>query len=138
MEEMQSFYTFKEGRKCLKCKSPIPDQVHKARKYCVTKRLPDGTVASCKDDYHSPIRKQRNEPFQKIALHHKVMHERIDQLLKAKGNIVTKEWLNTWGVILHRPFEFRIEDGKFNFYYHQFLIIEVSNNQYKISKHGLF
>jgi hypothetical protein len=138
MEEMQSFYTFKEGRKCLKCKIPIPDQVHKSRKYCVTKRLPDGTVASCKDDYHSPIRKLKNEPFEQMAKHHKLMYVQIEKLLKAKGENVSRELLNIWGIILRQPFQFDVENGKFIFYYHKYLIKDLGNNHYKIEKHGLF
>ena len=135
---MSSYYTYKEGRKCLKCKKPIPDQAHGLRKYCKTKRLPDGSVESCKDDYHSPIRKLKNEPFSKMATHHKKMYQRINQLYRSKGETVTEEWLNIWGIILKRPFEFKVENGKYIFYFHQYLIKELGNKQFKISKHGLF
>jgi hypothetical protein len=138
MEEMKPYYTYKQGRSCLKCKKPIPDQIHALRKYCANKRLPDGTVDSCKDDYHSPIRKRKNEPFQKMAAFQKAMYERIDRLFNAKGEIVTEEFLNRWGIVLQRPFEFNTKDGKYIFYYHQYSIKELGNKQFKISKHDRF
>lgn len=138
MEEMLPYYTYKQGRKCLRCKKLIPDQLHGLRKYCENKRLPDGTVESCKDDYHSPIRKKKNEPFQKMAAHHKAMYERIDRLFRTKGETVTEEWLNTWGIVLQRPFEFKVADGRFIFYFHQYSIKELGNKQFKISKHDLY
>ena len=138
MEETSSFYTYKQGRKCLKCKKPIPDQVHALRKYCIPKKMHDGTVDSCKDDYHSPIRKMKNEPFQQMARHHKAMYEQIDQLYRVKGELVSRELLNIWGIMLMRPFQFELRDGKFTFYYHKYLIKDLGNNQYKIEKHELF
>jgi hypothetical protein len=138
MEEMMAYYTYKQGRKCLKCQKPIPDQVHGSRKYCEPKRLPDGTIDSCKDDYHIPIRKKRNAPFDMMAKHHRLMYERIDQLYKAKGDIVTSEHLNIHGISLNRPFQFDIQKGKFIFYYYQYAIKDLGNKQYQIFKHELF
>jgi hypothetical protein len=136
MTHMQ--YTFKTGRKCRRCSQPISDQEHLARKYCKPKTFPDGRMENCKDKYNSPIRKKLNAPYVSMAQHHKLMHNRITSLAKVKGNTVSLEEINLWGIILQRCFQFEVKDGKFIFYFHEFAIADLGNKRYKISSHGLF
>ena len=130
------FHTFKNGRKCLKCKKPIADQEHGTRKYCRSKKLPDGSVESCKDDYHSPLRKVRNEPFKRIGDFHKLMHYRISLLFKNHGADVTLELLNRYGIMLNRPLEIDMKNGLGHFYFHEFAVQKLDPVNYKITKHG--
>jgi hypothetical protein len=68
--EPQSFHTFKKNRKCPHCGTAIPDQNHGKQLYCSRVVLPDGSIKSCKDDYHYPKSKAANEPFKKMMEYH--------------------------------------------------------------------
>ena len=136
--ELNSFYTFHMNRKCLHCQNPIPDQEHASLKFCRKKRLPDGTVGCCKDDFHAAKRSKINPPYNSIAKYHKIMNDRIENLYKTKGERVTIEDLNRFGINLKRPVELnRSPEGKNAFLFVGFLITEININLYKISKNVL-
>jgi hypothetical protein len=98
--------------------------------------LPDGSVKSCKDDYHSPRRKVANEPFKRVADFHKTTYLRIQDLYKKSKGTVTLAQLNEWGINLSRPVEFSMEGGLYNAYFIKFLIKQISKTEYKILEHG--
>src|ERR1700740_771319 len=129
-------YTYKDNRKCQHCNNPISDQTHALRKSCPRKKLPDGTISSCKDDFHSAKNKKDNKAYRKLIAHHKAMDERIAFLLRHKGDAVNLEDINKHGIILNRPIEFsKNETGQFIYSFMQHSITQLNNNQYKIKKH---
>src|SRR5215216_3113396 len=102
---MPIYYTFSHKRKCLLCETPIADQAHASTKFCPRVEMSDGTIKSCKDDYHSPLRKEKYEPYKRIADFHKETNGKIESLFLAKGELVTIEQINQYGINLHRPVE---------------------------------
>ena len=74
------YHTFLKKRKCLHCGAPIADQAHATTKFCPRVELPDGSIKSCRDDYHAPKNKKKNLPFKKIADYHKAVHMRLTSL----------------------------------------------------------
>lgn len=128
--------TYLKKRKCLRCKKDIADQEHAARKFCRNKTLPDASVQSCKDDYHSPLRKKKNEPYKNIADFQKNMHDRIEFLAASAGEKVTTDQLKAAGIILSRPVEFfRNTSGLLTCYYIKYAITQIENNNFKIITH---
>lgn len=133
--ELKSFYTFNLNRNCLYCQKPIADQEHASLKFCRKKRLPDGTVGCCKDDFHTAKRKSLNPPYNSIVKHHKIMTKRIEYLIKAKSEKVTLEDLNRYGIDLMKPVQIIANnDGKTTYYFVGYSITEQGNDHYKISK----
>jgi len=132
-------YTYENKRACLFCGKRIPDQWHKTIKYCPRTVLEDGTIENHKDDYHSKYSKPLNKPYKFIAAYHKGVHERIEALFNVVGNVVTIEDVDNFGIDLSRPFQFKVsKDQLYKFYFHEFLIEQLPNNQYKISQHESF
>ncbi|MES2429312.1 MAG: hypothetical protein V4556_00160 [Bacteroidota bacterium] len=130
-------YTYNEGRKCLHCNTPLADQFHESRKFCFRTELTDGTVQSCKDDYHSPIRKSNYEPFKKIFDFHKEIHENITQLFNAKGELVSLEEINLFGIPLSRAFETEVNNLKNQTYrFVEFEFQLLNKKQFKLVRHG--
>ena len=128
--------TYKDNRKCQNCSTPISDQTHALRKSCPRKRMPDGSVLSCKDDFHSAKNKKENRSYRKLIAHHKSMDKKIYYLLRNIGETVILEDINRYGIILKRPIELsKNENGGFIYTYMQYSIIQLNNKQYKITKH---
>lgn len=137
---LQMFETpYLTERKCLHCGKPIADNAHAARKFCPRQKLPDGTILSCKDDYHVKKNKPINAPFKWMASYQKYYYKQIVLLLEKEGKRVTREQLNRYGINLSRPFEFIVDnENKYVYYYHQFAIKQFSENKFFISRHKLF
>jgi hypothetical protein len=134
---INDYYTYNNKRKCLHCGAPIADQKHSSTKFCPRVKLSDGTIQSCKDDYHSPLRKDRNAPYKRIAEFHKDAHRRINCLLDAKGETVTVEQINQYGINLYKSFEMVLDSmQRPTFRFVEFEFIPLGNKQYKINKHG--
>lgn len=130
-------YTYDKKKICPNCGCEIPDQIHASRKFCPPYRLPDGTKINCKDQYHSPLKKQKNAPYNKIADFHRKTRDSIDMLRKAKGADVTIEDLNQYGIRLNRPVEWEANnDQVWTYYYVDFSITQFPNHKYKISQHA--
>ena len=128
--------TYKNNRKCQNCSTPISDQTHALRKSCPRKRMSDGSVLSCKDDFHSAKNKKENRSYRKLIAHHKSMDKKIYYLLRNIGETVILEDINRYGIILKRPIELsKNENGGFIYTYMQYSIIQLNNKQYKITKH---
>ena len=104
--------TFIKNRMCRHCGKPIADQESAARIHCHKIILEDGSVQDCKDDYHSPRRKISEAPYKKIFDYHKEAHKRIGKLWRAKGENVTLEQLNQYGLQINRPVEFNIDQNQ--------------------------
>jgi hypothetical protein len=131
-------HTYNDKRKCLQCLKSIPDQEHALRKFCKRIKLQeDGSVMSCKDDFHSAMRKKENQPFMNFASHHKRMRDSIKDLIKEKGNTVSIESINRAGINLMRPARIDIlKDGCNKFYFVEYLITQTNDFQFKITKHN--
>lgn len=131
------FYTFYRGRECLHCSEPISDQEHGLTKYCPREVNEDGTIKSCKDDYHTPRRKIKKAPFIGFLVHHEQMRNSLRKLLRRHGELVNIELINSYGINLSRPAETEYgNDGSITFYFVEYAVIETKNKQYKIIKHG--
>lgn len=131
------YYTYLEKRKCLHCGCPIPDQASHSRKYCPREELPDGTILNCKDDYHSPRRKENNQPFKEIADYHKMLHARLRVLwiLAPAGNVSLEE-LDQYDINLTRPVQFTVDKNQVvTYYFIEYAITQSANKQFKILKH---
>jgi hypothetical protein len=125
-------------RKCLHCGTPIADQEHGSTKFCEREVMPDGTIKSCHDDYHSERRKKINAPFMQLAYHQKQNHLKIGRLLEEKGEKVSLEQIDAYQIDLSKPIQIGVDGNRqFIFYFHQFAIQQLPNNKFKISKHDL-
>jgi hypothetical protein len=134
---MISINTYNNKRSCLHCSTKIADQAHASTKFCPRKKLGDGTIQSCKDDFHSPKRKSANLPYKRIADYHKDAHRRIKSLLSAKGDTVSVEQINQYGIRLNRPVEFAVDSKQAaTYYFVEFAFSQLNNNQFKIISHG--
>ncbi len=133
---MKYNYTYIKNRKCLQCLDPISDQTHALRKFCERVKLDDGSVLSCKDDYHSIKRKKEKAPFKNFAAHHEKMRNRVRLLLDKYGEIVNIDLINRFGIMLNRPAEIEwAKDGSQIFYFIEYAIIKINQTQFKIFKH---
>ena len=128
-------YTFKKQRKCLFCDTPIADQTHAIRKFCARIVLEDGSVKSCKDDYHIPRRKENEKHYKRIFELHKMQHKSIKKLYEEKGEIVTMDDIEQYNIYLNLRVEQAKEYGKNYYFFVEYLLIEINENQYKIAKH---
>ena len=133
---MDNYYTYTQKRKCLHCQKPIADQKHAATKFCEKLELPDKTIQSCKDDFHSLRNKEKNKPYKKLADFHKDTNKKINNLLKAKGEIVTVALIDQYGIVLHKPAAFSSDDNKWTYYFIDFAFKQIDSTQFKIVTHG--
>ncbi|CAN5546244.1 hypothetical protein BH10BAC1_BH10BAC1_20050 [soil metagenome] len=129
-------YTYYNGRECRFCQTEIADQIHASRKYCPREVLEDGSIKSCKDDYNSPIRKEKNAHFKGFLVHHEMMRNNIRELYQNVGELVTKSQINQHGIVLNRPAEFGWnKEEQFIYYFVGYALIRLNENNFKIIKH---
>ncbi len=129
-------YTYKDNRKCQHCVTPIADQTHALLKFCERKKMTDGSVLSCKDDFHTAKNKKENRSYRKLIAHHKSMDKRIHCLLRNVGPTVILEDINKYGIMLKRPIELsKSENGWVRYSYMHYTIIQLNDKHYKITKH---
>lgn len=131
-------YTYVQKRACRFCKAPIPDQVSKAREFCPREVLPDGSIKSCRDDYHVENNKELEARFRQLNIYHKRTNERIELLLKTKGEYVKLEDINRAGINLFRTLQFEYIEGMYRGWFLDFLIENISDQNFKLSKHDIF
>jgi Zn-finger protein len=125
--------TYYDKRKCQNCNAPISDQTHALRKSCPRIILEDGTIKSCKDDFHVKKNKRENIIFRNMIKHHKSMNKRIISLLRNVGANVTTEDLNRYGIVLFQPLKVsKNEYGEHSYTFMNHTIITINNNQFKI------
>jgi hypothetical protein len=130
-------YTYNEGRKCKHCGVPIADQVHATREYCPRKVLSDGSIKNCKDDFNSALHKKEVAVYRNLIRHQKLMHKKIQTLFKTKGEKVSTEDINRYGINLSKPIQFELLKNKlFLFYFNEYAIEQLGDNQFKIFSHG--
>jgi hypothetical protein len=127
-------FTYFQNRKCRYCRKPIPDQEHGLRKFCQTTDLPNGNRYSCKEFFHARKKKISNRKYCGIVKHFKKMDFALRRLINEKGNTVTVEDLNHFGINLQRPVEFVIIAGKNHFFFSEYFI-EQNGNDFKITNH---
>ena len=128
--------TYYNKRKCQNCNSPISDQTHALRKSCPRIKLEDGTVLSCKDDFHSKRNRKDNQAYRNLIKHHKMMDKKITSLLRNKGENVTLEDINRYGIILNVPLQIsKNEHGEFTYMFMHHSIILIKQNEFKIKNH---
>ena len=130
--KQNEYPTYSQGRRCLHCKEPISDQAHASQKFCKRKVMPDGNVLSCKDDYHSALKRKSNLPYKRIGEAQKFFSGQIDLLKEQFGNEVTLTQINSFGINLRRPVEFSVENGDIVYHFVGHTIKKLKNNIYKI------
>ncbi len=134
--ETQQQFTYTQHRQCLCCKRPIADQASKARKFCVTETLPDGSIRSCHDDYNAKLRVEKNEPYKFMFDHHKKMTYLIHLLQQAKGTELNSSDINEFGIKLNMCALHEINsEGIHTFYFVDFAFRQIELKKYKIIKH---
>ncbi|NTS43981.1 hypothetical protein HRG84_24090 [Flavisolibacter sp. BT320] len=113
--------TYREGRVCKHCDTPIADQEHKLRTHCERVVHDDGSIGSCKDDRNADKRKEADEPYRKLVAFQKKQTAQLDNLLATYGTCVTVEQLNQYGVQLDKALGLQKEEGLliFLFLYHR-------------------
>ena len=136
MENKTEIFTFDKKRICRHCGSPITDQAHALTDFCPRVELADHTIKSCKDDFHSSRNKEKNAPFLNIFHIQRNMHAQIQKLYLNKGDTVTTKQLDEYEIRLDMPVKFCNSDNKLIFYYIDFCLTQITETQFKISKHG--
>ncbi len=131
-------YTYLTGRKCLHCGVRIPDQKHLALKFCDYIELGIPSKESCKNKYWSKKKKIDLKAYRMLVNFHRSMNNRITHLMLNKGENVTIEDINKYGIILKRSV---ITDYGLNnkglFYFVGYLLEEITITDYKIKQHEL-
>jgi hypothetical protein len=130
--------TYLQNRKCRHCNTPIADRQHKLQKFCPKETFPDGSVKNCKDEYWSQIRREEFSPFVAMAYFQRDQFNAIDLLFKSKGEKVSLEDINRFGINLFRPVELNNEGGQYTLYFHFYGISQLPNNEFKIFTHALY
>lgn len=128
-------YTYLDKRKCGYCETPIPDQVSKARKFCIREVLPDGSIKNCKDDYHVERNKEIESRLRQLSIYQKDMNARIELLLRTNGECVNLEDINRAGINLFRPLQFQYVKGMYRGWFLDYFIENTSDKNFKISRH---
>lgn len=129
--------TFNLNRKCLYCQTAIADQVHGLRNFCEPFYREDGSIQNCKDLHHSALLKAEMEPFRQLAYMHRDISKKIEDLLAKKGNLVSVEDINQFGIPLEC--QLRLErNSSFSIFYFKFYAFQqISKTQFKIFSHEL-
>ncbi|CAN5752496.1 hypothetical protein BH11BAC3_BH11BAC3_19770 [soil metagenome] len=131
-----NYLTFKLSRKCQFCNKAIADQKHAATKFCEWEELPDGSIKSCKDDYHAEKNKLKNIPYQEIVEFHKTTSERICQLLKDKGDTASIDQLDMFAIDLNRRVRtVNPASQKTIFYFVDYALTRINETTFKITTH---
>jgi len=125
-------YTFLNKRACRFCKAPIADQASKAREFCPREVLPDGSIKNCKDDYHVEKNKELEARLRQLNIYQRKINERIELLLKTKGEYVKLEDINRSGINLYRPLQFQYINGMYRGWFLDFMIENTTDNNFKI------
>jgi hypothetical protein len=128
----QEGYTYFKKRQCLKCGTKIGDQVHAARKFCPRIIDFDGSVKSCKDDFHSKKRKGVNGPYIDLMKENKFLSGQITKLLSDKGDKVSINDLDVYSIDLSKS---KILKGRVHEYiFIEYKIQEIDKATFKIIK----
>jgi hypothetical protein len=130
--------TYYLDRRCAYCNAPIADQVHALRIFCELFEREDGTIQDCKGLYNTEKNKTEMDPFKPLAFLHRDLTERIRQLYAEKGELVTLETINQYGIPLDKQLKLqRTHSGLCTFYFKFFGFQQLNSLQFKIFSHEL-
>lgn len=87
-------------RNCLHCGKDLGN-VHKLRKFCSNTLDGDGSVNSCKDDFHNTRKRPRYEKTKRLAEIHFKNYEILDRFYQQKKVVVSAEELEKAGFKIH-------------------------------------
>lgn len=93
--------TFSQNRVCQFCYTPIADQEHATRIFCVTTYDAYNKVSDCKTAYHRDLDEGDRERDRAIVNKHKGLEKSIANLIAIKGYIVQTKDLNEFGINLN-------------------------------------
>lgn len=141
--KIESGYTYNLKRKC-PCGKAIPDQFHKATKYCPPFIDANGKKIVHKDIFSADQKKQKNLPYKSIFLFHKRTHQNLTSLWAKKSQgknvpsvVVSLEELKAYNINITRPVQFQIkENNKTIVFFIEFAIEQLDSSSFKLYKHG--
>lgn len=137
-------YTYSLKRRC-PCGKAIPDQFHKAIKYCPPFLNETGKKVVHKDIYTADTKKQKNQPYKSVFLFHKRTHQNLNSLWnrKAAGRTVESvrinlEELKAYSIDITRPVQFQLKESKkIVSLFIEFGIEQIDPSSFKLYKHGI-
>lgn len=131
-------YTYRAGRKCPYCLATIPDQKHKALKFCDHKEQGKTSRESCKNKYWSLRKGPGEKPYRDLVNLHKFINRQITDLVAVKGSTVTVSDLTQFRIDLSYCVRLKTnKEQKRSFYFIGYIINELLLNQFKIEKNAL-
>lgn len=136
--QSKEYMKYENGRKCRNCDEPIADHVHAHTQFCEKRTLPDGSIQSCKDDYHAEKNRIENQPFIDLMNFHKTMTRNIARLFEDKGASVTIADVDFYQIglawaVFTEPFP----DLKMAYYYIKFKLTLINKTQIQITTHEI-
>lgn len=142
--KIESGYTYSLNREC-PCGKAIPDQFHKATKYCPPFIDANGKKIVHKDIFTADQKKQKNLPYKSIFLFHKRTHQNLICLWRKKSKdknvqsvVVSLEELKAYNINITRPVQFQIkQNNKIVVYFIEFAIEQIDSSSFKLYKHEL-
>lgn len=142
--KIESIYTYNLKRKC-PCGKGIPDQFHKAIKYCPPYYDNTGKKIVHKDIYTADSKKQKNQPYKSVFLFHKRIHQNLTSLWKRKTSdknlssvVVNLEELKAYSIDITRPVQFQLtQSKKIVSLFIEFGIEQIESSSFKLYKHGI-
>ena len=128
--------TYNDNRKCLFDGKPIADHIHAHTKFCERQVLPDGSIKSCKDDYHAEKNRLSNLPYQELVNFHKRITASIALMVKQKGYQVTGEDLDQFGIYTNRAVKLEMAaNQQCTFWFIDFAVTQIDEKHLKITNH---
>jgi len=121
---------------CLYCGTPL-GEVHGLRRFCPNTIAEDGSVNSCKDDYHNAMKKPKRDATKGISKIHYDNFLILHRLYKEGNNIVTWEKLKNAGFRVEFSIVRKRIDSTdyFDAYYIQYLLKQINKTDFKIIEH---
>ncbi len=134
--QVKEYMKYETGRHCKACGKPIADHVHAHTKFCEKYDLPDGSIKSCKDDFHAEKRRIDEQPFIELMNFQKTQTHNIRRLYEEKGATVTTADIDFYQIALNIAVKTDVlPDQKSVLYFINFKLTQLDATQFKITTH---
>ncbi|MBU3714784.1 MAG: hypothetical protein FGM46_07525 [Ferruginibacter sp.] len=104
-------FTYIQNRKCEHCDAPIEDQARASKRHCASWVDEFGIKHDCKRQKHADKHSREDEFLQALNAGVKDNNKKIDKMVAEKGNVVTTEVINAYGIELTKCVDFEF-DGR--------------------------
>jgi hypothetical protein len=116
-------YTYHNGRSCENCDKAIEDQARASKKHCSAWVDEFGIKHDCKRQKHAEKHSREDEFLQALNASVKDANQKICKMVADKGDIVTTEVLNAYGIELSKCIDFSFDGHQctsqfLNYYIH--------------------